>query len=903
MTITELYINNRLCDIDRDFDIRLNRRLLKPGELNAKDAQYSYSITLPTTDNNRAIFSYADIEETRGKFNREYRAELIINGLRVFSGLLRLSEISRDAYKGNLYVPAVKSIRDIFGDRKLNENEPYPLEFKDFVEYVSYYNILSTTGPQMAIFPYTLYGVLPKVPLPGTGNNYTPRDLWDESVHIGMRNFPPSINPMLMLRHIFESRGYELGGTAFNDERLTHLYMSYKNDPDYKQPWNYGYHGRIRIRGEWSNLASGNRTERGVYETSQDDGAKLYACDLFDCNNVIITETDDPGGNVLSSDRTDDNNRRWRHVQVSIPAAGYYKIRLRVSTKLRDRAYPILDRVTGILFVGATGPESGYGFMRSALKLLRDRGKGDFGIPSSRMDGALYKDNLPQNSRFDAENTPKYLPKYNGADIGSVVFVDLAQNENHVAGFQVGKLNDEDVIRNDDTTPTDNLAKITAAKPAVSWDNNRTRDVRNRLVIANSGYVKYGLPESGGGDTPVWTDGDDNRYAYKVLGAPRSFVRRGQYNGTAGDYRYNSEGELNCVIWLEEGELLTLADVSDRGVMVIDPPGYGQFGWVAKTVTFDLSVEPFQTNIEWLKIDEAGVQIPGATMNWNDATDLDTDSIDLVRFLPADMKTDDFIDNFCKAFNLQLTQTGTTTFELNVKQSKTAVSSRFINLDNLASVRDRTNTPLGLPSVYGLGFTVDTEEEGYVMTHDDGGGRFETGAAEENIVEQKSTFSYNWFKDITKRQGGHDIIMPLSVITKHEVWTSDISDADAQRKSYTNQAIRFWYTNGSLNDLGADFEINGKPLYIAAVSGEMPARNILSYKNQEFTILTNYFTLLMNGSSHYTEIEGYLTPDQYENLNGSIMAMFNGDLYYVAEITGYDPTGHNKAKIKLIRKI
>ena len=44
-------------------------------------------------------------------------------------------------------------------------------------------------------------------------------------------------------------------------------------------------------------------------------------------------------------------------------------------------------------------------------------------------------------------------------------------------------------------------------------------------------------------------------------------------------------------------------------------------------------------------------------------------------------------------------------------------------------------------------------------------------------------------------------------------------------------------------------------------------------------------------------------PDQYEALNGAILAMFNGDLYYVAEISGYDPTGRNKTKIKLIRKI
>lgn len=114
MNIVELYINNRLCDTAADFSVRLNRQLLKPDELNTKDAQYSYSITLPPTSNNHEVFNYSNIEETRDKFNREYHAELIINSVRVFKGLFRMSAITRSYYKGNLYIPAVKSIKGIF---------------------------------------------------------------------------------------------------------------------------------------------------------------------------------------------------------------------------------------------------------------------------------------------------------------------------------------------------------------------------------------------------------------------------------------------------------------------------------------------------------------------------------------------------------------------------------------------------------------------------------------------------------------------------------------------------------------------------------------------------------------------------------------------------------------------
>ena len=55
MDNTELYINKRLCDISDSISIRLNRQLINPAELNTKDAQYSYSITLPATGNNNDI--------------------------------------------------------------------------------------------------------------------------------------------------------------------------------------------------------------------------------------------------------------------------------------------------------------------------------------------------------------------------------------------------------------------------------------------------------------------------------------------------------------------------------------------------------------------------------------------------------------------------------------------------------------------------------------------------------------------------------------------------------------------------------------------------------------------------------------------------------------------------------
>jgi len=59
----ELYINGSLCDTGKSFGIRLRRQMISPAELNAKDAQASYTVTLPLTQTNDRIFSYTSIEE------------------------------------------------------------------------------------------------------------------------------------------------------------------------------------------------------------------------------------------------------------------------------------------------------------------------------------------------------------------------------------------------------------------------------------------------------------------------------------------------------------------------------------------------------------------------------------------------------------------------------------------------------------------------------------------------------------------------------------------------------------------------------------------------------------------------------------------------------------------------
>jgi GH35 family endo-1,4-beta-xylanase len=1384
MNNTELYINGRLVDAGGDLGVRLNRKLIDPGALNTVDAQFSYNISLPPTQVNVQAFDYASIEETRDKFNRVYNAELIVDSVRIFGpGLFRLTSIT-DGFKGQLYMPKNKTIKDIFGELKLNQNAPMRLPFLDFTEYVNLYNNAAATAPQAAIFPYVLYGVLPKVPINKDANQYSARGLWDASVRLGIADLPPAINPLLMLQHIFHSNGYDLQGTAFQDDKLTQLYQTYKNAPDYVQPWNYGYHAAMRLHGGWSsrtNKRSGvvGDLERGVNQSSDQTGG-ILACDLFDATNTQLTIDIDRGGNILYKEINDNNGKTWVNCQVRIPVAGYYKIKFNASISVdQSQDWRATDPVTGVQHVGGRTSNAVNDFNDNlyGMRLVRDRVAGDFGISGAKLDGSFYYDNQPQNEIFNEENIPKYFPQVDAN--GQVNFVDAAQDNNIVLGFEFGRHANASTQYINPRDTTNKLAQVMAAKPSISWDTAASSDKPTRLAIQSPGFWKYGRINSfdNEGDNPninidysaaarvngavldangnpeqppivvpttfkdagfpmgfvtkrgqtdnptyavplkahvrrftlendlksttvrpnettfnysyadpqiiwakangltvhghcllwakdayiqqyikdfetsgphtedewkaklksiiqapilyykntpavsgvikswdvvneiflaaadidttarivfkdcVWlrvlgpqyislafqyaheadpdavlfaneygwefswkkvdemermasefiaagvpmhgwglqlhtdinlsdnsirnnlqrmantgmkihisevalsvrvgtiadpfvftpeleaaqaakyvtlfnafltlvpvaqqfgittwgiNDGgywkilatgnkdyplllkDDftthqgyrdalsevlrlnglpteggapsadnpniilnrfplqryytyvlqapadlnytgyafihngaetvpilvaefingravfdtsfspitvfepkltiylktsdydvdgelvisrtiaagsesvvdweltDKYGIDLIGAPINYARRGQYNGAAADANWFAQGSANAVVWLEAGELLSVASVSSEGRYRREGM-HSTYGWASHELLFDLSIEPFRVDPEWLRVDLRGNGTKA--MNWGDPVNFDVNNINLVGFLDADMKTDEYIDNFCKAFNLSLYQIGANTFSLDLKQSKTATSSLYVDLDQIASVSQRENAPLGLPSQYVLGFTIDTEEQGYAETGETGGGTFDTGTTEDTVVTQTSLFSYNWYKAITKVEAAGNIVINLPIVSKSEAWDPLTTYPDAMKNRYTDLAQRFMYYAGILP---GTYQFNGSALQIANVINQMPGVSILNYKNEIHTILSNYFTLLISGASHYTIIKAYLSPAQYTQLDGTRSAKFNGDLYYVAELTGYDPNNKNQTTIKLIRKI
>lgn len=857
----ELYIDGRLCDLTDNFSVRLNRQLINPGELNAKDAQYSYSVTLPVTSTNNEIFGFANIEETRGKFTRMYAAELIVGGVRVFLGNFRLSEVSGQVYKGNLVIPAVKTVKDVFSGVAWKDLAGYWLPFGNFAESISQYNRAAATGAQKAIFPYVLYSVLLKSAVNGV---YSDRNVWDDTVHFGPGNMPPSINVLMLLRETFAKKGFQLNGNVFNDPRLKGVYLSYKNDSNYGMPWNYRNTGRIKVTGSWQNAVPYNCVAKDSYcektgRTSQ-QGPMTFAFEVMAGSNSIISYKDDPGGNLLMTTAT---NGRPGNVgaHVIVPASGYYKIRFAANTTIlyRDQGTCIMeDQDTGVYYEEALTST----FKKKQIEIRLTRSPS---LEYEKIDGTFCRSNIPQLP----DTGERHYPRVVGGR--SVHLIDAAQDKNIIAGFSFGE-GDPFGQNKDMSNPMDFRdipSQTQIASPFLSWDVDAVESDRPLVVTPSPGYVRI---NSNGVETYT------SKYRVDLYNAPAS------YDSVTGDK--TAEGVVNVIAWLNANEKLSVISVAPPAVY---------------SVEYSLELTPFRSDKDWIPSNnrEQGT-LPD--LDWNDSPTFESDRIDLFKFMPQDDKVDDWITEFCKAFNLRLSQTSANAFSLDTKPTRKSYDGSYIDLDGVAAVSDRVNTPLGLPSLYKLGFTVDAEEEGYFLTNDDGGGEYATGAIEENVVEQKSKFSYNWFKNITWKKGVNSVTLPLPIISKHDVWTNEMPYGEAVSKGYTDLAARFWLYGGLLNDLGASFSFNGSNVAVARVSNSNTLIT-LDYKGGKLSILDGFFTLLITGSSHYTKAEGYLSPAQYEALNGSVYARFNGDLYYVAELSGYDPSGRNKTEVKLIRKI
>ncbi|MDR2954501.1 MAG: hypothetical protein LBV43_05425 [Prevotella sp.] len=862
----ELYIDNRLCDIEspEKLGITLKRVFFNPADFNVKDVQKSYTISLPATAVNNEIFHYANVEETKGKFTIYNNAHLYIDGVLILDGKFRLSEITRDHYKGNLGVPAPLTAKDVFGETMMNQVGSWNIDFQGR-EGITQYNTGTYDKKKYGdippcIFPLVLYGLLPRDK--NTDKN-PDREVFDSRVQLSLDHLPPSVNCIQMLKKIFDNAKYKLTGSALDDERLNRLYVSYKNPNEYEPLWGTG---EMRIKGNWGNYRNGIIDK---YQKKESHSAISF--NMFDSKNLLIEEKTDPGKNI-----TVFNNGDTTKVTLKVPQTGLYKLFFTTEftglTDLKedgDEMYVYDGRLDKQPF---------------EVKVIRHKEDDNTFMEEQKPDNVYFLYNQDQREVNDQSIFPQ---------AHQVNFVDPKQNLRMICGFGWGGDDSVgDVHRNplvEDNFYHNPIAISGGRSWTVNKDTEKKEYFRAFSAVENKGYVKMSDP-----DTPI-------KFIINIDNIPAnmktSTTRTGNRNGT---------GQLSQVIWLEKGEKLTLISTSSYIYT-----RYGVDACYNHRIDFDLSLTPFKLTKEWLAIDNDGSGDPDKRMDWNAPSDFEKDTINLVSFLPAEIKVNDWIDNFCKAFNLSLVNTGKDTFELNTKNNSLATNiSNMLDIDKKTSVMQCVSEPLKLPYMYEVKFTVNNNEEGYYKTMEknqlgepivnsgkDGNGRYYTGNLETSTITQSSNFSYNWYKELVNSSGKPVIEVPI--ISEHEIWDNNYDYQEMAPKRYYNLTQRFWYKSGLFST-----NIDSTPIQLATVSERYDGKlkMILDYEDKPESILRNYFLIMVDNDNNYTTVSCYLTANEYANLNKSLIK-FNGDLYNVVEVDGYDPLGKNKATLKLIRRI
>jgi len=853
----ELYIDKQLCDISdpSKFSVYLKRQFYNPTELNTKDAQASYSITLPATAVNSRIFGYGNVEEVRGKFDRLYDAQLIVNGIKIFDGKFKLSEIDSSHFKGNLGVPAPVTAKDIFKELNMNQVGEWKMDFFG-AETVNKIN--QSPDITACIFPLALYGLLPRIDQKGS---YSSKTLIDDTVRFDYKDTKPSINCLLLIKKMFENYGYKITGNAFNDRKLRNLYMSYKNPKDYANWWGSG---KTEIHLEWSVMKNRDIENKFGFRTLEclDNNLGICSVNLFNATNMRLKEP-------LSDNQI--STQIGNTVFVRIPFTGFYKITMKTKIKMldeegqKDKIYVRKNVISDF---------------RTELKLIRNF---DGKLADMNFDNIYFKNNTEYDYQFGS-----FFPQK-----GRVNFIDPYQNENMVNGFSFG-VNKEGHISY--TTNGQNPLNGDAVNPMAisggrSWKGDEV-PFRALSAVESPGYHKFdnsvGVPYG--------------HMEVEVKNAPLPTIAKKIDNK-------NAEGTLSQIIWLGAGETL---DLIDSSFLKDVNEANTEFKWYNHRLDVDLTIEAYKdsSNPQWLQVNELNCTEKQKPVNWDDEGDFVEKEIDLISFLPSNVKVDNWIENFCKAFNLSVNHTGGNNFELNIiNKGLVRSSSRIIDLDNRATIRKSNNTPLGLPYVYELGFTVDAEEEGYIDSILDengkkvfqnaktGGGQYYTGSHETSKVSQTSNFSYCWYKDLEDMQKR---IISVPVISEHGIWESKPSaQVDQKNEVYYDKPIRFWFKSGIYS-----VKFRNEALDMALVSNEYETSGdklVLDYEDKSGSIMHNYFFLLDN-THHYTSVETYITPEEYILLDTSFVKL-NGSLYNIIGVDKYDLRGKTPCEIKLIKKL
>lgn len=775
MANIQLYIENKLTDYDENTFITMQKEFEDDDENIVTEVEYSYSISLPTSINNRKIFGFINIFDVPNKFSRLYNAELYVDEILILKGKLRLTEIDDEYFKGNLYNPALSTVSDILGDRKLQDITPHMKPMNSLSDFRQQNNYVmdekSTDIPDASYrdrhvcYPYALYGLPYNEPLDADTNNL---GKFTQNLEYGKHtmsniNVFPAFNVLSVIKDIFSSEGYTVQGNIFEDDKFKDLYQTYQGSyDDYLNSIEVPYY--IDISGTYTMLTTTDKggisktlqqtsawTEEGFDNDSigRFDGAYLIGADypMQHGNDDTFVRVNSDEQHMLASGSTTSDGKVYDSV-ITIPKSGWYRISLQVALTLQgggatqdDRpsvsSYSSVSDMTSFaeqpyefhLMKGYAGENPQlYSFVAGLPCVPKEYFQNDTVIHEGTHDGNIWVEHgeNEQFRRFPKNGDALIIKNLSGFDTSN--FICGIRMGGADFSMQWGKAGGSRQMQR----PRRAALKgglMALPKPGYNLVKGFNGKKYRKINQYDNMYSTY----CHGSDTSlsmVREDSYTNFKGYNILGYTDNDTQHQEtWNTTSNPGQVSYPGLNDCmsgihtdtqgsttahtVVWLEKDETI----YAELIVPVNTASSYKSGGLFAHSEWYNTKENVTRTNatynIKMGFINSNKEWIPSASDPVPDFTKLRQKKITNVNKLLPNVTCNDYVKNFLQTFNLQLTMPSKNTFSIDSSMIRDLMTET-ISIDDLVNIKDAEFKTFDSPTERQLNWKIDRTETGYV---------------------------------------------------------------------------------------------------------------------------------------------------------------------------------------------
>lgn len=901
--MVEIYIDGRIADWDSETGgINLVKEFITEDSLSETQAEWSYELLLPATETNAGIFGYKHEIDVPNKFQAVHTCVVADGGVTLFDGNLYLAEISKEYYSCNLYKKGKKPLSDVLGDVKMRDIIPHYMTvgtLDDIRKINDDYTNDSPGADPHAVFPYVLYNL----PINPKGDDRK----WTQVVEGSMitdENSYPAFDIRSVVKDVFATFGYKVGGNFFTDPRFRHLYQTVKNGEWNEKRITPNY---LSFRVNYDNALSDSvvvRTGKYNMKNGYDD---ILQAGL----GAVITRTNDTN-NMMTFAR---NQQGRETATVTIPKTGWYRLSYSGNITMsdgknrywtnqaRDMKFPSVEsdkdcvsldynpieftitkednmEYVSTPFFEEYRPYEQYVLGNSHSALVNSRGElsdsRKHRFPTNGGTMELASDSVVGGVRFGC---------YKGVDTTESQSDRIpAENRNH---YEANALNlpDPDKQVEGDTyhiepenasnDSQNDVRFIFSMLGGGSW-RETTYGRRTALAIYNRANIHSRIGETFfDAYTRTWEKADDSLYDNLPAPTVESSGRLG------GDF------SVDDVVYLKKGDQLRLnlnMPFQNYGVAnTIGSNFHDQFNQGIVRTTMELSME-----IGFVS-DNDQYWTPSASEDFS--VDGSGRPTNMNQFL-GDDTCRDWMANLATTFNLKVTSAGDGAYDVDVP-SPGGMSTNVVSIDDYCNPRDAVFKRVDAPSAYRFRFTVDKGEVGWDETGKDGSLDVENHsntAGDENVVESK--YSFDWFLPLDFEGADGTERLSVPVVAPAERWTKNSYTRDSALKDgdWREGTPRLLYIPPAGD--GGFISYAHLPLLKSYPRGEGMS---LGYDDD---MVGNLFTLALD-SAYEVKVELPMPQSLYSAIGRNSLIRFNDNLYRPRKIDAYDVTGGEPCELTM----